>query len=112
MADHVVYLFFSAAIDIQNEKNGTSKLYTIPGRMLLIRKDSIKKKYQNGSLTSIISPKKLAQKSHILSLYRASHSEDLGILDLRSISIGVPTVKICHFRSNFFGQMMEVREPF
>ena len=83
-----------------------------PVRMLLIRKDSIKKKYQNGSLTSIISPKKLAQKSHILSLYRASHSEDLGILDLRSISIGVPTVKICHFRSNFFGQMMEVREPF
>ena len=36
-------LFFSAAIDIQNEINGTSKLYGIPGRMLLVRKDSIKK---------------------------------------------------------------------
>ena len=88
------------------------KVNMLAVRMLLIRKDSITKKYQNGSLTSIISQKKLAQKSHILSLYRASHSEDLGILDLRSISIGVPTVKTCHFRSNFFGQMMEVREPF
>ena len=83
-----------------------------PVRMLLIRKDSIKNKYQNGSLTSIISPKKLAQKSHILTLYRVPHSEDLRILDLRPISIGIPTVKMYHFWTNFFGEMMEVREPF
>ena len=71
-----------------------------------------KKKYQNGSLTSIISPKKLAQKSHILTLYRASHSEDLRILDLQSISIGFHTVKMYHFWTNFFGEMIEVIEPF
>ena len=66
--------------------------------MLLIRKDSIKKKHQNDAVTFSNLPKKLPQKWHILGLYRASHSEDLEILDLRSISIGVPTVKICDFR--------------
>ena len=35
--------FFSAAIDNGDEIFYTSKLYTFPGRMLLIRKDSIKK---------------------------------------------------------------------
>ena len=72
-----------------------------PGRMLLIRKDSIKKKYQNGSLASVTSRKKLAQKLHILTLYRVSHSEDLRILDLRSISIGFPTVKCTTFGRTF-----------
>ena len=88
------------------------KLNTLPGRMLLIRKDSIKKKYQNGTLTSSDAPKKLARKPHILTLYRASHSEDLRILDLQSISIGFHTVKMYHFWTNFFGASEEVREPF
>ena len=70
--------------------------------MILIRTDSIKKKYQNGSLTSVTSQKKLAQNSHILTLYRVSHSEDLRILDPQSISIGFPTVKMHHFWTNFF----------
>ena len=71
--------------------------------MLLIRRAKSKGKYQNGSLTSVISPKKLAQKSHILALYRDSHSEDLRILDLRSISIGFPTVKMFPFGTTFGG---------
>ena len=53
-----------------------------PVRMILIRRDSIKNKYQDGSLTSAIPPKKLARKSHVLTLYRSSHSEDMMILDL------------------------------
>ena len=44
--------------------------------------------------------KKLVQKAHILTLHRVSHSEELRILDLRSISIGVPTVKTCDFQKN------------
>ena len=88
------------------------KLNTLPGRMLLIRRKKSKGKYQNGSLTSSDAPKKLVQKSHILTLYRVSHSEDLRILDLQSISIGFHTVKMYHFWTNFFGEMMEVREPF
>ena len=80
--------------------------------MLLIRKDSIKKKHQNGPPTSPTSDFFLSQKSHILTLYRASHSEDLRILALQSFSIGFPTVKMYHFWADFFGEMMEVREPF
>ena len=71
--------------------------------MLLIRRKKSKGKYQNGSLTSSNLPKKLVQKSHILTLYRVSHSEDLRILDLQTISIGFPTVKMCHFWMNFLG---------
>ena len=43
--------------------------------------------------------KKVDSKSYILTLYnvRVSYSEDLRILDLRSISIGFHTVKICDF---------------
>ena len=73
--------------------------------MLLIRRQKSKGKYQNGSLTSSNAPKKLARKSHNLTLYRAPHSDDLRILDLQSISIGVPTVKMYHFWSNFFGRL-------
>ena len=80
--------------------------------MLLIRKDSIKKKHQNGPPTSSTSDFFLSQKSHILTLYRASHSEDLRILDLQSISIGFPTVKMHHFWINFFGEITEVGGPF
>ena len=70
--------------------------------MLLIRKDSIKNKYQNGSLSSSDTEKKLTQNSRILTLYRVSYSGDLGIPDLWSISIGFHTVKICDFWANFF----------
>ena len=56
---------FSTAIDNANEIFYTNELYTFPGRMLLIRKDSIKKKYQNDSPTSMISPKKLIKKWYI-----------------------------------------------
>ena len=80
--------------------------------MLLIRREKSYGKYQNGSLTSSDAPKKLARKTHILTLYRASLSEDLTILDLQSISIGFPTVKKYHFWTNFFGASEEVREPF
>ena len=57
--------------------------------MLLIRRKKSKGKYQNGSLTSSDTPKKLVQKAHILTLYNSmvSHSEELRILHLRSISI-------------------------
>ena len=36
-------------------------------------------------------------------------SFDLAILDLRSISIGFPTVKICDSWANFFSRCAEVR---
>ena len=89
------------------------KLNMFPVRMLLIRRKKSKGKYQNGSLTSANLKKKSWSKSrNILTLYRASHSADLRILDLQSISIGFPTVKMCHFWTNFFGRFAEVREPF
>ena len=53
--------------------------------------------------------KKLPQKLHIVTLYRVSHSEDLRILDLRSISIGFPTVKKCDFWANFFFEIRRSR---
>ena len=71
--------------------------------MILIRTKKSKGKYQNDSFTSSDAPKKLVRKSHILPLYRASHNEDLRILDLQSISIGLPTVKMYHFWTNFLG---------
>ena len=82
--------------------------------MLLIRRKNSNGKYQNDAITSSNLEKKLAQKTHILTLYRISYSEDLGILDLRSIilSIGVHTVKICDFRSTFFGRLEEVIASF
>ena len=80
--------------------------------MLLIRRKKSKRKYQNDSLISANLSKKLARTSHILTLYRVSHSEDLRILDLRSNSIGFPTVKMCHFWTNFFGEITEVGESF
>ena len=89
-----------------------SKVNMFPGRMLLIRRKKSKGKYQNDSLTSVTSQKKLTQKLHILTLYRVSHSEDLRILDLRPISIGFHTVKMYHFWTNLFGEITEVREPF
>ena len=103
MSDRSLIFFSSAANDIRNEIFYTNKLYTCPGLLLLIRKDSIKKKYQNDAITSSNLEKKLAQKSLLLSLYRVSYSEDLGIPDLRSISIGVYTVKMCDFWSTFGG---------
>ena len=89
--------------------------HMFPVRMLLIRLKNSKGKYQNGSLTSSNLPKKFPQKSHIPTdptLYRASHSEDLRILDLQSISIGFHTVKMFDFWGNFFGEITEVRESF
>ena len=80
--------------------------------MLLIPRKKSKGKYQNGSLTSSDAPEKLARKSHILTLYRASHSEDLRILDLQAISIGFHTVKMYLFLTNFCGASEEVTEPF
>ena len=109
---HLEIFSFSAAIDIQNEKNDMSKLYTIPGRMLLIRRKNSNGKYQNDAITSSNLEKKLAQKAHILTLYRISYSEDLGIPDLRSISIGFHTVKMCDFRSTFLGRFEEVIASF
>ena len=103
VSDRSLIFFSSAANDILNEIFYTNKLYTCPGLLLLIRKDSIKKKYQNDAITSSNLEKKLAQKSLLLSLYRVSYSEDLGIPDLRSISIGVYTVKMCGFWSTFGG---------
>ena len=44
------------------------KLYTIPGRMLLIRRKKSKWKYQNGSPTSVNSQKKLVQKWYIFTV--------------------------------------------
>ena len=43
-----------------------SKLYTFPGRKLLIRWKKSKGKYQNDSLTSLDAQKKLDRKSHSL----------------------------------------------
>ena len=79
--------FHFAAIDNDNEIFATKRLYTIPGRMLLIRRKNSNGKYQNDAITSSNLEKKLAQKAYILTLYRISYSEDLGIPDLRSISI-------------------------
>ena len=52
-------------MDIQNEKIGMSKLHTIPGRMLLIRRKNSNYKYQIDAITSSDPEKKLAQKSKI-----------------------------------------------
>ena len=104
--------FHFAAIDHDNEIFATKRLYTIPGRMLLIRRKNSNGKYQNDAITSSNLEKKLAQKAHILTLYRISYSEDLGIPDLRSISIGFHTVKMCDFRSTFGGRFEEVIASF
>ena len=96
--------FFIFKLSILSRKSlWKSKLHTLPGRMLLIWPKNSKSKYQNDSLSSVTSQKKMDPKSHIFTLYRTSHSEDLGIPDLRSISIGVPTVKRCDFWSIFLG---------
>ena len=65
--------FFSAAIDIRNEILNTMKVSTIPGPMLLIRRQKSKGKYQNGSLTSAISPKMLTQNLKIASCGLIDH---------------------------------------
>ena len=107
------FSFFILRLSILRPKSlWKSKGNMFPGRMLLIREDSIKKKYQNGSLTSVTSQKKLAQKLHILTPYRVSHSEDLRILDLGSISIGIPTVKMYHFWTNFFERSRKYESRF
>ena len=106
-----MFLYF-AAIDIETEISLEIERKYVPGSNAFDPKRFYKKKYQNGSLTSVTSQKKLAQKSHILTLYRVSHSEDLRILDLRSISIGFPTVQMYHFWTTFFGEMTEVGESF
>ena len=41
----------------------------------------------------------------MLTLYRVSYSEDLGILDLRSISIGFPHSKNMRLSVHFFGEV-------
>ena len=64
-------VIFSAAVDFRTEIIDVSKVNTLPGRMLLIGRKKSKGKYQNGSLTSPDGPKKLARKSHILTLYLA-----------------------------------------
>ena len=89
-------------MDNENEKNGMSKLYTIPGRMLLIRRKNSNQKYQNDAVTSSNLEKKLTQKSYIRTPYGIPYSENLCILDLRSFSIGFPTVKMIDFWANFF----------
>ena len=70
--------FFFAAINFLNEKNDVSNLYTIPGRMLLIRSKKSKSKYQIEPRTSSDPEKKLTRKSYIVILYRVSHSDDGG----------------------------------
>ena len=95
-------------MDNETEIFYVSKLYTIPGRMLLIRRKNSNYKYQIDAITSSNLEKKLAQKSHILTLYRVSYSEGQGVLDLRPISIGFHTVKKYDFRSTFGGRFEEV----
>ena len=50
VSDHVHYYIFSAAIDNGDEIFYTSKLFAFPGRILLIRKDSIKKSIKTALL--------------------------------------------------------------
>ena len=56
--------------------------------------------------------KKVGPKSHILTLYKVSCSEDLGILGLRSISIGFHTVKNMLLSVHFFWRFDEVVASF
>ena len=112
MSQHLDFFFYSAGIDIDTEISLEIETKYVSGSNAFDPKRFYKKKYQNGSLTSSDAPKKLARKSHILTLYRASHSEDLSILVLQIISIGFHTVKMYHIWTNFFGETMEVREPF
>ena len=105
-----LFLFFSG-VDIHTEISLEIETKYIAGSNAFDPKEKVEGKVSK-RLSSTDAPKKLARKSHILTLYTASHSEDLRIQDLRSISIGFPTVKMYHFWTNFFGEFTEVGEPF
>ena len=69
VSQHVRIFFFFAAIDNENEKIGMSKLHTIPGRMLSIRRKNSNYKYQIDAITSSDLEKKLAQKSKFSKIF-------------------------------------------
>ena len=102
VSQHTFQLAHFAAIDIRNEIFYTNKLPTLPGRMLLIRKVSIKNKYQNGSLTSSDAPKKLVQKWYFFTVGKPIEIDCRSRIVRSSLREALQRVRMCDFRANFF----------
>ena len=100
------------AIDIATEISLEIESKYVPGSNAFDPKEKVEGKVSKRLSYFCDLSKKVGSKFTHPNLYRASHSGDLRIPDLQSISIGFPTVKLYHFWINFFGEITEVGEPF